>query len=94
MSERTWTIESICDALGHPALAQRFLGEINRAPAHELLATFARWQQIAQDCLATVARGRELAAYDGRGEPYPGEWVDRTDHTLTEASRIRTRGAA
>jgi hypothetical protein len=36
MSEQPWTIESIRDALGNPALAQRFLAEINRAPAYEL----------------------------------------------------------
>ena len=60
MSETPWTIESIRDALGNPALAQRFLGEINRAPAHQLLAVFARWERIAKDTVAAVERGREL----------------------------------
>jgi hypothetical protein len=39
MSDDTWTIERIRDALGDSTLAQRFLGEINRTPAHELLPT-------------------------------------------------------
>ncbi|GAA3368370.1 hypothetical protein GCM10020367_06440 [Streptomyces sannanensis] len=94
MSRSTWTIERIRDALGNPALAQRFLGEINRAPAHELLAVFARWERIAKDTVATVERGRELAAYDARGEDPPGEWADATDKVLAEAARIRARGAA
>jgi hypothetical protein len=94
MSDKPWTIESIRDALGNPALAQRFLGEINRAPAHQLLAVFARWERIAKDTLAAVERGRELAAYDARGEEPPGEWTDVTDRVLAEAERIRARGAA
>ncbi|NUP47258.1 MAG: hypothetical protein HOW97_08080 [Catenulispora sp.] len=94
MSEQTWTIESIRDALGNPALAQRFLGEINRAPAHLLLQVFAKWERIAADTVAAVARGRELAASEQRGEQIPGEWVDRTDHVHREAERIRARGAA
>lgn len=94
MSEQTWTIESIRDALGSPVLAQRFLGEINRAPAHLLLQVFAKWERIAQDTLTAVQRGRDLAAYDQRGEPLPGEWTDRTDQVLADAERIRARGAA
>jgi hypothetical protein len=94
MSDQPWTIESIRDALGNPALAQRFLGEINRAPAHQLLAVFARWERIAKDTLAAVERGRELAAYEARGEEPPGEWIDATDHVLAEAEHIRARGAA
>ncbi|MGW2340470.1 hypothetical protein [Streptomyces sp. NPDC001661] len=94
MSEQPWTIESIRDALGNPALAQRFLGEINRAPAHELLHVFAKWERIAKDTLAAVQRGRELSEYDARGEEPPGEWIDVTDRVLAEAARIRSRGAA
>jgi hypothetical protein len=94
MSEQPWTIESICDALGNPTLASRFLGEINRAPAHQLLHVFAKWQGIAQRTLDAVQRGRELAAYDARGEEPPGEWLDVTDRVLAEAERIRARGAA
>ena len=94
MSKQTWTIESICDALGNPMLAQRFLGEINRVPAYELLSVFAKWEKIAADTVAAVARGRELAAYDQRGEELPGEWTDRTDQVLGAADRIRGRGAA
>jgi len=89
-----WTIESIRDALGSPTLAQRFLSEINRAPAHELLAVFARWARIAEDIATAVRRGRELAAYDERGEELPGEWTDRTERVLADADRIRARGAA
>lgn len=91
---QAWTIESIRDALGHPALAQRFLAEINRAPAHELLTVFAKWERIAKDTAATAARGRELAEYDARGEQPPGEWVDATEKVVDEAARIRARGAA
>ena len=94
MSEQPWTIESIRDALGSPVLAQRFLGEINRSPAHQLLAVFARWERIAKDTLAAVERGRELAAAEARGEEPPGEWIDATERVLVEAEHIRARGAA
>lgn len=94
MNDQPWTIERISDALGNPTLSQRFIGEINRAPAHQLLAVFARWERIAKDTLAAVERGRELAAYDARGEEPPGEWLDVTDRVLAEAERIRARGAA
>lgn len=93
MSE-PWTIESIRDALGNPALAQRFLAEINRAPAHELLQVFARWERIAKDTVAAVQRGREIAAAEARGEDPTAGWTDATDRVLREADRIRTRGAA
>lgn len=94
MSDAPWTIERIRDALGNPALAQRFLGEINRAPAHQLLTVFAKWQRIAEDTLASVERGRDLAEYDARGEEPPGDWVDATDQIQNDAERIRRRGAA
>lgn len=94
MSDAPWTIERIRDALGDPDLAQRFLGEINRAPAHELLHTFARWERIAKNTLATVQRARELAESRARGEEPPGEWVDATDRIQAEAERIQSRGAA
>jgi hypothetical protein len=94
MSDRPWTIESIRDALGNPALAQRFLSEINRAPAHQMLAVFARWERIAKDTLAAVERGREIAAAEARGEEPSGEWIDATDRVLADAVRIRARGAA
>jgi hypothetical protein len=93
-SEQPWTIERICDALGDPDLAQRFLGEINRAPVHELLGVVAKWKGIAERTLAAVERARELAAYDARGEELPGEWIDVTDRILADAERIRARGAA
>jgi hypothetical protein len=94
MSEQPWTIERIRDALGSPTLAQRFLGEINRAPAHELLGVFARWERIAKDTIAAVERGREIAAAEARGEQPTGEWSDATDRVMAEADRIRSRGAA
>lgn len=94
MSDQPWTIERITEALGNPTLASRFLSEINRTPAHQLLAVFAKWQGIAQRTLAAVERGRELAAYDARGEEPPGEWTDVTDRVLAEAESIRARGAA
>ncbi|UPZ27691.1 hypothetical protein MUK60_07565 [Streptomyces sp. LRE541] len=94
MSSEPWTIESIRDALGSPALAQRFLGEINRAPAHQLLAVFARWERIAKDTLAAVERGREIAAAEARGEEPAGEWIDGADRLQRVAARIRSQGAA
>ncbi|MFF1628300.1 hypothetical protein [Streptomyces sp. NPDC058272] len=94
MSEQPWTIESIRDALGNPAIAQRFLGEINRAPAHQLLAVFAKWERIAKDTLAAVERGREIAVAEARGEEPAGEWIDVTNRVLADAARIRARGAA
>ncbi|MGW3635640.1 hypothetical protein ACWD7F_36930 [Streptomyces sp. NPDC005122] len=94
MSEQPWTIESIRDALGNPAIAQRFLSEINRAPAHQLLHVFARWERIAKDTLAAVERGRGIAAAEARGEQPAGVWIDGPDRVLAEADRIRARGAA
>ncbi|AMW09174.1 hypothetical protein A4E84_06505 [Streptomyces qaidamensis] len=94
MSEQPWTIESIRDALGNPALAQRFLSEINGAPAHELLQVFAKWERVAKDTLAAVERGREIAAAEARGEEPTADWTDATDRVLADAERIRTRGAA
>ncbi|MFJ8208141.1 hypothetical protein [Streptomyces sp. NPDC096033] len=92
MGEIPWTIERICEALGSPDLAQRFLAEINRAPAHEILGVFARWERIARDTLLTVERARELAQFDERGEELPGEWIDATARLLDETGAAR--GAA
>lgn len=94
MSEQPWTIQRIADALGNPTLASRFLGEINRAPAHQLLQVFARWERIAKDTLAAVERGRDIAAAEARGEQPAGEWIDGTERVLADAARIRARGAA
>ncbi|CAM5316849.1 hypothetical protein [Streptomyces narbonensis] len=94
MSSEPWTIERICVALGTPALTQSFLGQINRAPAHELLTVFAKWERIAKDTVAAVERGRKLAAYDARGEAAPGPWIDATDRIRTAADRSRASGAA
>lgn len=94
MSDQPWTIERITEALGNPTLAQRCLSEINRAPAHQLLTVFAKWQGIAQRTLDAVQRGREAAAIQAAGGEVPGEWHDVTDRVLEEAARIRARGAA
>lgn len=94
MSSEPWTIERISAALGNPALASRFLSEINRVPAHELLAVFARWERIAKDTVATVERGRAIAAAEARGEQSAGEWIDATDRVHADAAHIRARGAA
>ncbi|MBK6011709.1 hypothetical protein [Streptomyces sp. MBT53] len=94
MGDQQWTIQSISDALGNPTLAQRFLSEINRAPAHQLLAVFTKWQGTAQRTLDAVQRGREIAAYETRGEEPPGAWIDVTDRVLRDAARNRSQGAA
>ncbi|MEU9578833.1 hypothetical protein [Streptomyces chilikensis] len=94
MREQPWTIESICDALGHPALKQDFLNQINRAPADELLNVFSKWEQKAERSLAATQRGREIAEAEDRGEDPPGEWADITESVYQEAQRIRSRGAA
>ncbi|GAA0426354.1 hypothetical protein [Streptomyces luteireticuli] len=94
MSDRTRTIESICEALGSPTLSQRFLGEINRAPAHELLTVFAKWQRVATDVSAAVDRGRVLGEKETATGRVPGEWVDVTDRVQEEAAAARRRGAA
>ncbi|MFE1558373.1 hypothetical protein ACFW6V_25780 [Streptomyces sp. NPDC058734] len=91
MAQAPWTIERICEALGS-LLAGRFLGEINRAPAHELLGVFAKWQQIAANTVAAVDRAHDLAQYDERGEELPGEWIDATHRILDETGAAR--GAA
>ncbi|MFI5831045.1 hypothetical protein ACIA6C_27990 [Streptomyces sp. NPDC051578] len=92
MGETPWTIERICDALGHPALSQRCLSEINRAPAHELLTVFAKWERIAKNGLIAVERARALAGHDERGEQLPGNWADATHRILGEPGPAR--GAA
>lgn len=94
MSSEPWTIERICDALGNPTLAQRCLSEINRAPAYDLLARFTKWQGIAERTLDAVARGKEIAEYEARGEEPPGEWIDVTERVLADAARNRAQGAA
>lgn len=97
MSEQPWTIERIRDALGAPSLVQRFLAEINRAPAHELLNVFAKWQRIAATMQASFAEADEILAAEARGEEPPGEWIDgteRLERIRREADRNRSRGAA
>lgn len=94
VSDQAWTIESICEALGNPVLSQRFLGEINRAPAHELLTVFAKWQSIAAGMAAAAERGRSLAEAEKATGEIPGEWADRTERVQAEAAAARARGAA
>ena len=94
MSETPWTIERISDALGNPTLAQRFLGEINRAPAHQLLAVFAKWERIAKNTLDAFENTAEIVAAVQRGEEPPGDWIDGTDRLQAAAERFRSQGAA
>lgn len=74
-----WTIERIREALGNPVLEKRFLGEIYRAPLHEMLTVFARWQIRAEQLLLTAERIREAHAEQLAGRPVPGEWIDASD---------------
>lgn len=93
-ADQPWTIERICDALGTPALSTRFLGEINRSPAHEMLAVFAKWQGIAERLLITAQRVTEAKAAQEAGLPVPGEWTDITEKVQAEAAGIRAHRAA
>jgi hypothetical protein len=94
MSDQPWTIQRIADALGNPTLAQRFLSEINRAPAHQLLQVFAKWEQIAKNTLAAFEDSHEIVAAVQRGEEPPGDWIDGTERLRQAAERIRAQGAA
>ncbi|MFG2919289.1 hypothetical protein ACGF0D_41230 [Kitasatospora sp. NPDC048298] len=94
MSDQPWTIERISEALSSPDLTTRFLGEINRAPAADLLSTFAKWQAIAESISAGVERAREIVAAQLAGETVPGEWEDVTDQVRSKATELRSRSAA
>ncbi|RXS84195.1 hypothetical protein EST92_11595 [Streptomyces sp. TM32] len=94
MSTEPWTIESICQALGNPAISKKFLAEINKAPAHELLAVFARWERIAKDTVAAVERGREIAAAEARGEDPTADWPDLTDRVRAAVQGNASRNVA
>ncbi|MGH3311959.1 MAG: hypothetical protein ACRDP3_15465 [Streptomyces sp.] len=94
MSIEPWTIERIHDALGAPDLRQRFLDEINRASAHELLTVFAKWESIAADFTTALAEADVILAYEARGEEPPGKWIDGTQRLEEAAARIREQGAA
>ena len=94
MSEQPWTIERIRDALQDPDLAQRFIREINKAPAHELLTVFAKWERIARDTLVAFEETAEIFAAEARGEDPPGDWIDGTERLQQAARRIRSQGAA
>ncbi|NEA52380.1 hypothetical protein [Streptomyces sp. SID10815] len=92
MSEQQWTIESIRDALGNPGLAKRFLAEINRAPAHELLPVFAKWERVAKNLDA--AFDEESVAAVERGEEPPGQWIDGDERLRRANERFHSHGAA
>ena len=94
MSDTPWTIERISTALGNPTLAQRFLLEINRAPAHQLLSVFAKWERIAKNTLAAFENSGEIVAAVQRGEEPSGEWIDGTERLRRAAERIGSQGAA
>jgi hypothetical protein len=89
-----WTIQRITDALGSPAVRQRFLGELNRAQIHEITGIFAKWQGIAEQLLHAVERAHEFRAAELAGEPIPGDWVDMTDQLREWAGQGQARGAA
>ncbi|GGX40297.1 hypothetical protein [Streptomyces noursei] len=89
-----WTIETICEALGNPAISKRFLTEINTAPAHQLLAVFAKWERLAKDTIAAVERGRDIATAEARGEDPTADWPDITDLVRAEAQRNTSRNVA
>lgn len=74
-----WTIERIREALGNPTLEKRFLGEIYRAPLHEVLDVFAKWQGRAERTLHTATRIRHAHAEQLAGRDVPGEWIDASD---------------
>ncbi|MFD1832803.1 hypothetical protein ACFSJS_24620 [Streptomyces desertarenae] len=97
MSGEQWTIETIREALGAPSLAQRFLSEINRAPAHELLTVFAKWERIAKNMQVAFVEADEVTAAEARGEEPSGVWIDggeRVERIRQAADRNPTRGAA
>ncbi|UNO42405.1 hypothetical protein [Streptomyces sp. MST-110588] len=94
MSSEPWTIESIRDALADPDLAQRFLSEINKASAHQLLTVFAKWERIAKDTLAALEQADEVIAHESRGEEPPGRWIDGSERLRQITSRIHAQGAA
>ncbi|MGW3427976.1 hypothetical protein ACWDHW_08465 [Streptomyces melanosporofaciens] len=94
MSDAPWTIEGISAALGDPDLARRFLAEMYHAPAHELLNTFAKWQRIAQDTVASLEQADEIIACEVDGDEPPGEWIDGDQRVRDLADRIGARGAA
>lgn len=94
MSDAPWTIERISAALGDPDLAQRFLAEIYRAQAHELLNVFAKWRQIAKDTIAALEQADEIIECEARGEEPPGEWISGDRRVRQVADRNRARGAA
>lgn len=94
MSQQPWTIESICTALGNPALTTRFVGEINKAPAHQILTVFAKWERIAKDTVAAVGRGQHILTAIEQGNEIPGEWIDGTNRLQVIASRKHHQGAA
>jgi hypothetical protein len=90
-----WTIERISDALGNPAIRQRFLSELNKAQIHEITAVFAKWQGVAEQLLHTAERAREFRAAELAGEPIPGEWIELTvDDLKARANRLRDVNAA
>ena len=94
MSDAPWTIERISAALGDPDLARRFLAEMYRAEAHELLDVFAYWQQMAKDTVAALEQADDVIACESRGEEPPGEWINGDQRLQEVADRIRARGAA
>jgi hypothetical protein len=93
-AHQPWSIERIAAALGNPTLAQRFLGEINKAPAYRVMDVFAKWQGVAERLEETAVRIGEARVAEAAGLPIPGEWEDITEEVQAKAAQVRSRGAA
>ncbi|MFJ8474186.1 hypothetical protein [Kitasatospora sp. NPDC094011] len=100
-AHQPWSIERIATALDNPALVQRFLGEINRAPVEsadpdvpDFLQVFGKWQSVAERLDATRQQTDEAKAAEATGEPIPGERIDVAEKVQDAAARHRARGAA
>lgn len=84
-------MQAVEKALGSQKIVDRMHAELDSASEARRQSVLDRWTGIAERILAAEERGRELAAYDARGEELPGEWIDRTEWVLEEAARIRAR---
>lgn len=90
-----WTIESITEALGSPAIRKQFLAELNRARIYEVAGVFAKWQGIAEQLQHAVERAREIHTAELAGEEPPGEWITLTvDDLRARAAKLQQKNAA
>jgi hypothetical protein len=89
-----WSIERVANALGNPALAQRFISEIHKVRFDGTQAVFAKWQAMAERLEATRAQIEQDHAVVVAGGTIPGEQIDVTEKIQAAAARHRARGAA